>query len=51
MAQVMQWPPAICNYMRKARFLCQHDFSITDSKFEYKKIDTHAHAITCVPNL
>ena len=24
MAQVMQWPPAIRNYMRKARFPYQH---------------------------
>ena len=33
-AQVMQWPPAICNYMRKVRLKYQHViaiFQLTDS--------------------
>ena len=40
MAQVMQWPPAIRNYMRKVRSKYQHVIgyvSITDSKIlQYK---------------
>ena len=40
MAQVMQWPPAIRNYMRKVRSKYQHVigyFSNTDSKIlKYK---------------
>ena len=42
MAQVMQWLPAICNYMRKVRSKYQHVigyFSITDSKIlKYKLV-------------
>ena len=40
MAQVMQWPPAIWNYMRRVRLKYQHVIAIfpnTDSKSEKKK--------------
>ena len=41
MAQVMQWPPAICNYMRKVRLKYQHVkaiFPLLTASLNTKKI-------------
>ena len=55
MAQVMQWPPAIRNYMRKVRLKYQHVIAIfqllTASLNTKKNFNTHAYTVTRVPSL